>query len=65
MKKFLKAALIRACHTMAQTAIAIIGTSALLEQVNWLHVLSGTALAGILSFLKSVVVGMPEVDKNE
>lgn len=65
MKKFLKAALIRACHTMAQTAIAMIGTTALLEEVNWLAVLSGTVLAGILSFLKSMVVGLPEVDKGE
>lgn len=65
MKKFLKAALIRACHTMAQTAIAMIGTTALLEEVNWLAVLSGTVLAGILSFLKSMVVGLPEVDKGD
>lgn len=65
MKKFLRAALIRACHTMAQTAIAMIGTTALLEEVNWLAVLSGTVLAGILSFLKSMVVGLPEVDKGE
>lgn len=65
MKKFLKAALIRACHTMAQTAIAMIGTTALLEEVNWLAVLSGTVLAGILSFLKSMVIGLPEVDKGE
>lgn len=65
MKRFLRAALIRACHTMAQTAIAMIGTTALLEEVNWLAVLSGTVLAGILSFLKSMVVGLPEVDKGE
>lgn len=65
MKKFLRAALIRACHTMAQTAIAMIGTTALLEEVNWLAVLSGTVLAGILSFLKSMVIGLPEVDKGE
>lgn len=65
MKAFLRAALIRACHTMAQTAIAMIGTTALLEEVNWLAVLSGTVLAGILSFLKSIVVGLPEVDKGE
>lgn len=65
MKKFLRAALIRALHTMAQTAIAMIGTTALLEEVNWLAVLSGTVLAGILSFLKSMVVGLPEVDKGE
>ena len=65
MKKFLKAALIRACHTMAQTAIAMIGTTALLEEVNWLAVLSGTVLAGILSFLKSMVIGLPEVERSD
>lgn len=65
MKAFLRAALIRTCHTMAQTAIAMIGTTALLEEVNWLAVLSGTVLAGILSFLKSMVVGLPEVDKGD
>lgn len=65
MKKFLRAALVRSLHTMAQTAIAMIGTTALLEEVNWLAVLSGTVLAGILSFLKSMVVGLPEVDKGE
>ena len=65
MKKFLKAALIRACHTMAQTAVAMIGTTALLEEVNWLAVLSGTVLAGILSFLKSMVIGLPEVERSD
>ena len=65
MKRFLKAALIRACHTMAQTAIAMIGTTALLEEVNWLAVLSGTVLAGILSFLKSMVIGLPEVERGD
>ena len=65
MKKFLKAALIRACHTMAQTAVAMIGTTALLEEVNWLAVLSGTILAGILSFLKSMVIGLPEVERSD
>jgi len=65
MKKFLRAALIRACHTMAQTAVAMIGTTALLEEVNWLAVLSGTVLAGILSFLKSMVIGLPEVERSD
>ena len=65
MKKFLKAALIRALHTMAQTAVAMIGTTALLEEVNWLAVLSGTVLAGILSFLKSMVIGLPEVERSD
>ena len=65
MKKFLKAALIRACHTMAQYALALIGTAILLSQVNWMMVLSGTLMAGIISFLKSCVIGMPEVDRGE
>lgn len=65
MKKFLKAALIRACHTMAQYALALIGTAVLLSEVNWMMVLSGTLMAGIISFLKSCVIGMPEVPKDE
>ncbi len=62
MKSFLKAAGIRAVRTVAQTAVAVIGTSALLEQVNWWTVLSASVLAGILSILTSVATGLPEVD---
>lgn len=65
MKKFLKAALIRACHTMAQYALALIGTAVLISEVNWMMVLSGTLMAGIISLLKSCVIGMPEVPKDE
>ena len=61
-KDFWKAAAIRALHTVAQTAIATIGTAALLTEVNWLAVLSASALAGVVSLLKSVVVGIPEVN---
>lgn len=59
-KSFWKAALIRAVRTVAQTAIATIGTAALLSQVNWLAVLSAAALAGILSILTSISTGLPE-----
>ena len=61
---WLKSAIVRAIKTMAQTAIATIGTSAILSDVNWIMVLSASALAGILSILTSVA-GLPEVDAVE
>ena len=60
-KDFWKAALVRALHTMAQTAVATIGTAAVMEDVNWMFVLSASALAACVSLLKSVAVGLPEV----
>lgn len=64
MKNFVKAAAIRAVRTIAQTAIAVIGTSAVLEEVNWWAVLSASVLAGILSILTSVVTDLPEAPRN-
>ena len=61
--KWWKAAGIRAIKTVAQTAVATIGTSAILSEVNWLVVASASALAGILSLLTSVA-GLPEVEKE-
>ena len=62
-KNWLKAAGIRAIKTIAQTAIATIGTSAILAEVNWAVVGSAALLAGILSLLTSIA-GLPEVQSN-
>lgn len=61
-RKWIKAAAVRAVKTVAQTAIATIGTSAVLAEVNWLLVGSGAVLAGILSLLTSLA-GLPEVQE--
>ena len=63
-KEWLRAAGIRAIKTVAQTAIATIGTSAAMGDVNWLAVGSASLLAGILSLLTSVA-GLPELKKEE
>lgn len=60
-KMWIKAAGIRAVKTVAQTAVATIGTSAVLGDVNWIAVASASILAGILSVLTSVA-GLPEVN---
>lgn len=62
MSKFWKAALIRALRTFCQTAIATIGTTAVLEEVNWLMVGSSAILAALLSILNSVATGLPEAE---
>lgn len=61
--KWWKAAGIRAIKTIAQTAVATIGTSAVISEVNWLIVASASALAGILSLLTSIA-GLPEVKEE-
>ena len=66
MKKttWIKAAAIRALKTVCQTAIAMIGTAALMGEVNWVNVASASALAGILSILMSLA-GLPEVETEK
>ena len=61
--KWWKAAGIRAIKTVAQTAVATIGTSAVISEVNWLIVASASALASILSLLTSIA-GLPEVKEE-
>ena len=60
-KLWWKAAAVRAVKTVAQTAVATIGTAAMLDEVNWLMVGSAALLAGVLSLLTSVA-GLPEAE---
>ena len=62
-ERWLKCAAIRAVKTMAQTAVATIGTAMVMSQVDWKMVLSASVLAGILSLLTSVA-GIPEADEK-
>lgn len=64
-KAFWKATLIRAIRTVCQTAVATIGTAAVITDVNWQMVVSASLLAGLLSVLTSIATGLPEVDALE
>ena len=59
-KAWIKAAAVRAVKTVAQTAVATIGTAAVVSEVDWIMVASASVLAGVLSLLTSVA-GLPEV----
>ena len=63
-KKWFKAAMVRCVKTVAQTAVATIGTTAMLSEVDWVMVGSTAILAGILSILTSIA-GLPEVKVEE
>lgn len=63
-KEWLSASLARSLKTVAQTAIATIGTAAVMGDVNWVMVASAAGLAGVLSLLTSVA-GLPEIDEEE
>lgn len=63
--EFWRATSIRALRTICQTAIAMIGTSAVMSDVDWKMVLSASALSGILSVLTSIATGLPEVEYAE
>ena len=63
MKEWIKAAGIRAIKTVAQTAVASIGTAVAMGDVNWVLVASASALAGVLSLLTSIA-GLPEIQEK-
>ena len=62
-KNWIKAALVRAVKTIAQTAVATIGTATVFSEVNWVMILSASLLAGLLSILTSIA-GLPEVEEE-
>ena len=62
-KKWIKAAAIRAIKTIAQAAVATIGTAAIISEIDWKYIVSASLLAGILSVLTSLA-GLPEVDQQ-
>ena len=62
MRDFLKCAIIRALRTLCQTAVATIGSTALLHEVDWAMVASASALAAVASLLTSVATGLPEAE---
>lgn len=62
--KWIKAAAVRAVKTIAQAAIASIGTAVVISEVDWKYIVSASILAGVLSILTSLV-GLPEVDADE
>ncbi len=61
-KNFWKAAFVRALRTFCQTAVATIGTCAVISEVNWLATASASALAAFLSLLTSIATGLPEAE---
>ena len=65
LKKLIKCSVIRASYTIAETALGIIGSATLINDVDWKFVLSASLLSGIVSLLKSIIVGLPEVENGD
>ena len=65
LNKFAKAAAIRALRTVVQAAVAVIGTSAVISEVDWMAVCSSALVAGVLSLLTSIATGLPEAEDDD
>jgi len=63
-KDFWKAAGIRAIYTVAEVALGMISAATVLSEVDWKYTLSACAIAAIVSILKSIILGVPEVSRN-
>lgn len=63
LKKNIQAILVRAGHTAVQTALGLIGSSMFLNEINWKQTISAIALATLVSVLKSISIGMPEMEE--
>ena len=64
-KEFWKAAFYRALRTVCQTALALIGTATVMNEVNWVMILPASGLSGLVSILTSVATGLPEVPSDK
>lgn len=64
-REFWEAATIRAVRTMAQCALAYLGTATMLHEVNWLGVLSSAAMGGVVSILMAIATGLPEAENGD
>lgn len=64
-KEFWKAALTRALRTICQTAVALIGTTTVFHELDWVLIISSSLLSGIVSIMTSVATGLPESKKTE
>ena len=64
-RKFWEAATIRAFRTMAECALAYIGTATMLHEVNWWGVLSSAAMGGVVSILMAIATGLPEAQNGD
>lgn len=64
MKSFIRATLIRTVYTVAETALGIITTATLFNEIDWKLIVSASTVSGIVTILKCIIVGLPEVEEK-